>query len=187
MAQVANNQLTGTIPQQFADGLPDSLQNLVLIKNRLGGPLPSPWIFPSSLLMLGLSECLFDGTIPGDWQLPPSTSSIFLASNAGLGGTLPSWNLPNLTYAYFSLCQLSGEHCCRGDSYATARFSARIFDSNHHALVPHSSCLRAHAGTLPAWQAPETAQVWVLPQASGPGFCGEVSKPCIVSSTSRVS
>nr|KYP73567.1 LRR receptor-like serine/threonine-protein kinase GSO2 [Cajanus cajan] len=106
---LTNNHITGSLPQDIADRLPN-VTHLLLGNNLISGSIPKSLCKIDSLYNLDLSGNLLSGEIPNCWSATQQNlSEINLASNK-LSGVIPSslGNLSTLAWLHLNNNSLHG-------------------------------------------------------------------------------
>ncbi|CAH9089442.1 unnamed protein product [Cuscuta epithymum] len=118
-----SNQLTGSIPQDFANL--KFLRSLYLQNNQFSGGFPPSLTELTRLNRLDLSSNKFSGPIPFSVNNLTSLSRLYLQKN-GFNGTLPSINLPGLTDFNVSDNRLNGSIPARLSKFPAPAFARNI-------------------------------------------------------------
>ncbi|KAL5138355.1 Receptor-like protein EIX2 [Glycine soja] len=105
---LTNNNITGSLPQDIADRLPN-VSYLLFGNNLINGSIPKSLCKIDSLYNLGLSSNLLSGDIPDCWSATQGLNVLNLASNK-LSGVIPSslGNLPTLAWFHLNNNSLQG-------------------------------------------------------------------------------
>ncbi|KAL5138341.1 Receptor-like protein EIX2 [Glycine soja] len=85
---LTNNNITGSLPQDIADRLPN-VSHLLFGNNLINGSIPNSLCKIDSLYNLDLSSNLLSGEIPDCWSATQGLNVLNLASNK-LSGVIPS-------------------------------------------------------------------------------------------------
>ncbi|KAK9795897.1 hypothetical protein WJX73_001704 [Symbiochloris irregularis] len=117
---LTNTGLNGTIPEQWATGMP-KLQN-----PGLTGPLPDWGSNPGSLnlTIVDFSDCALTGTVPSSWEFM-SDMTYFSLRNNRLSGSLPDWRWDSIRVFDLSSNEFQGS---LPQSYHDPAFAEPSFD-----------------------------------------------------------
>ncbi|KAG4997213.1 hypothetical protein JHK84_028243 [Glycine max] len=105
---LTNNNITGSLPQDIADRLPN-VSHLLFGNNLINGSIPNSLCKIDSLYNLDLSSNLLSGEIPDCWSATQGLNVLNLVSNK-LSGVIPSClgNLPMLAWFHLNNKSLQG-------------------------------------------------------------------------------